>query len=67
MVPLNFSHERLLHRKEELLRELESLESEYEQEKISDGQYKVERNRIEREIVAIMDRLTQIGHFTRNS
>ncbi len=64
---MNFSHERLLHRKEELLRELESLESEYEQEKISDGQYKVERNRIEREIVAIMDRLTQIGHFTRNS
>jgi hypothetical protein len=56
-----------MRRKEELLRELESLESSYEQKKISDKQYEAERNRIERNIVAIMDRLVQIGHFTRNS
>jgi len=65
-VLLKFSHDRLQKRKEELLEELESLESDYEQGKIPEKQYKTERNRLERDIVVTMDRLVQLGSYLRN-
>jgi len=63
---LKFSGDELLHKRDELLREFESLESDHRNGRVSDQHYRAERNRIERELVAIMDRLTQARFFAGN-
>jgi hypothetical protein len=62
---LIYSHDRLIRERDELLRELETLGSNHEQGTITDKDYQVERNRIERAIVAVMDRITQTNYLSR--
>jgi len=62
--PLKLSQDRLLQRRDELLTELEELEVAYGKGFISDEKYENERNRIERAIVAVMGRLTQMRHLS---
>ena len=62
---MNHSYDRLVREREELLKELEILESNHKQGTITDKDYQVERNRIERAIVAVMDRITQTEYLSR--
>ena len=66
MAILKFSGDELLRRRDELLREFESLETDHGNGAVSDERYNAERNRIERELVVIMDRLTQVKFLAGN-
>lgn len=61
---MGYSRNNLLRRREDLLRELEALESDHEKGVVTDEKYKEKRNQIERALVEIMDRMTQARFFS---
>ncbi len=61
---MGYSRENLLRRREDLLRELEALESDHQKGAITDEKYQEERNQVERGLVEIMDRMAQARFFS---
>ncbi|MFX0132785.1 MAG: hypothetical protein ACFFDN_03975 [Candidatus Hodarchaeota archaeon] len=59
MVSIDDEIKRMEKEKEKLIKEMENLEDVKSRNEISEDDYKVEKNKIERKIVVIMDRLVQ--------